>query len=89
MRDLENEPMPWCDHCQCYHHDTAPCINKGGTVKSFKAEVIADSSGKWVSNMLRFPSRERAENYVADLMMRWTSVTDTRVVECDDPVTEL
>lgn len=58
-------------------------------MKSWKAEVIADSSGKWCSNMLRFPSREQAENYVADLMMRWTSVRDTRVVECDDPVTQL
>lgn len=25
---LEQAPMPWCDHCQCYHHHTAHCINK-------------------------------------------------------------
>ncbi len=53
---------------------------------SFKAEVIADSSGKWCGNALRFATREEAEHYVADLMMRWTAVRDTRVVECDDPV---
>ncbi len=25
---IENEPMPWCEYCQCYHHDTAPHIHK-------------------------------------------------------------
>ena len=28
-RVLEEAPMPWCDHCQSYHHETARCINKG------------------------------------------------------------
>jgi hypothetical protein len=53
---------------------------------SFKPEVIADSSGKWTGNALRFATREEAEAQVLDLMMRWTSVHDTRVVESDDPV---
>lgn len=53
---------------------------------SWKPEVIADNSGKWVSNMLRFATREEAEQYVYDLAMRWTAVRDTRVVECDEPV---
>jgi hypothetical protein len=57
-------------------------------MKSWKPEVIADSSGQWVGNQLRFATKERAESYVADLMMRWTSVRETRVVESDDPVTE-
>jgi len=26
--DLENTPMPWCDHCACYHHHTARCITR-------------------------------------------------------------
>lgn len=55
---------------------------------SFKAEVIADNSGKWVGNLLRFATAKEAEAYVRDLAWRWTSVKDTRVVECDDPVTE-
>lgn len=55
---------------------------------SWKGEVIADNSGKWVSNMLRFATKEQAQHYVTDLMMRWTSVRETRVVETDDPVTE-
>ena len=52
---------------------------------SFKPEVIADSSGKWSGNALRFATREEAEANVQDLMMRWFAVRDTRVVECDDP----
>lgn len=56
---------------------------------SFKAEVIADNSGKWCGNALRFATKEEAEIYVDDLMMRWTAVRDTRVVECDDPVTDM
>jgi hypothetical protein len=53
---------------------------------SWKPEVIADASGKWAGNALRFATREEAEIYVKDLFHRWTLVTDTRVVECDDPV---
>lgn len=54
---------------------------------SWKAEVIADGSGEWVSNALRFATKAEAESYVSDLYMRWTSVRQTRAVECDDPVT--
>jgi hypothetical protein len=53
---------------------------------SYKAEVIADSSGEWVANALRFPTREMAEKYGADLSMRWTAVREWRVVESEDPV---
>lgn len=53
---------------------------------SFRPEVIADSSGKWTPNMLRFATKQEALDNVADLARRWTLVTDTRVVEVDDPV---
>jgi hypothetical protein len=53
---------------------------------SFKPEVIADNSGVWSSNMLRFATRAEAERYVHDLMMRWMLVRETRVIECDDAV---
>jgi hypothetical protein len=53
---------------------------------SFMPEVIAGSSGKWSGNALRFATREEAEANVQDLMMRWFAVTETRVVESDDPV---
>ena len=53
---------------------------------SWAPEVIADNSGKFVGNMLRFATKKEAEESVADLAMRWTSVIDTRVVESGDPV---
>ena len=53
---------------------------------SFKPEVIADSSGKWVGNALRFSTREEAEANVRDLMMRWFAVRETRVLVSDDSV---
>jgi hypothetical protein len=59
---------------------------KGVHPMSFKSEVIADSSGKWCGNALRFPTREEAEANVRDLMMRWFAVRETRVVQSDDPV---
>jgi len=54
--------------------------------KSYAPEVIADSTGKWCGNGLRFATKEEAEQNVLDLMMRWTSVREMRVVESDDPV---
>jgi hypothetical protein len=53
---------------------------------SFKAEVIADATGKWQGNGLRFATRQEAEANVLDLAQRWGLVRDTRVVECNDPV---
>jgi hypothetical protein len=55
-------------------------------MKSYAAEVIADSSGKFCGNGLRFATREEAESYVSDLSWRWILVRETRVVESDDPV---
>jgi hypothetical protein len=53
---------------------------------SWKPEVIADSSGKWCGNALRFATKEEAEISVANLAMRWLAVRETRVVESDEPV---
>lgn len=53
---------------------------------SFAPEVIADRDGKFVGNAVRFATREEAEGNVRDLMSRWMLVTDTRVVESEDPV---
>jgi hypothetical protein len=55
-------------------------------MKSYAPEVIADRDGRWCGNALRFATREEAEANVHDLMNRWYSVTDTRVVESDEPV---
>jgi hypothetical protein len=53
---------------------------------SWKPEVIADTSGQWCGNALRFATREEAEANVRDLIMRWFAVRDTRVVDSDEPV---
>jgi hypothetical protein len=52
-------------------------------IKSWKPEVIADSSGEWCGNALLFATREEAERYVFDLAMRWTLVRDTRVIDVE------
>lgn len=53
---------------------------------SWAPEVIADSSGKWCGNALRFATKEEAEGNVANLRQRWIAVLQTRVVESDEPV---
>lgn len=53
---------------------------------SYKVEVIADNSGEWVSNAIRWPTKEMAEEAGADLAMRWTLVREWRVAESNDPV---
>lgn len=53
---------------------------------SYIAEVIADGTGNFVGNQLRFATRTQAEEYARDLMFRWTSVREWRVVETSDPV---
>jgi hypothetical protein len=54
--------------------------------KSFKPEVIADSSGQWLGNGLRFATKEEAEASALDLMLRWSAVRDHRAAESDDEV---
>lgn len=56
------------------------------TVMSWKPEVIADNSGKWVGNAQRYATKAEAEGYVQDLAARWSMVRDTRAVESTDPV---
>lgn len=47
----------------------------------FAAEVVADSSGEFVGNALRFPTVEAAEAYAVDLHCRWTLVRTWRIVK--------
>lgn len=53
---------------------------------SYAPEVIADATGKWIGNKLRFATREEAEANVQNLALRWMLVRQTRVVESSDPV---
>lgn len=53
---------------------------------SWKAEVIADNSGQWCANGLRFATKEEAEASAHELSCRWWLVRETRTAESDDPV---
>ena len=57
---------------------------------SYKPEVntAGDREGVFTGNALRFETKAAAQNYVVDLMMRWTAVRETRVVDSDDPVSD-
>jgi hypothetical protein len=50
---------------------------------SYKAEFLADRTGSWVSNQLRFATEQEARAY---LVSRRIAVRDIRVVESDEPV---
>jgi hypothetical protein len=54
---------------------------------SWKPEVIADCSGAFVGNAVRFDTEDEAQAYVVDLARRWVSVVAIRVREVDDAVT--
>ena len=49
----------------------------------YKIEVIADSSGQWAGNAMRYATYEEAEAAARDLASRWVLVLEWRVVECD------
>jgi hypothetical protein len=53
---------------------------------SYAPEVIADNSGKWCGNALRFATEAEAQANVRDLAARWYLVRETRVVESHDPI---
>lgn len=61
------------------------CTEKPGH-RSFAVEVIADNSGQWCGNGLRFATREAGVEYAKDLYSRWTAVREYRVVPSLDPV---
>lgn len=54
---------------------------------SWAPEVIADSSGKWCGNGLRFATEAEALASARDLMARWFLVTDCRAAPSADPIT--
>jgi hypothetical protein len=56
---------------------------------SFAVEVIADGSGQFVGNGMRYATREEAEASARDLAWRWTLVREWRVVESSDEVNAL
>ena len=47
----------------------------------FKVEVIADSSGKWASNGMKYATPEEAKKAAINLAGRWMLVQKWRVVD--------
>jgi hypothetical protein len=56
---------------------------------SWAPEVIADDTGNWLPNGLRFATGAEAKGYNAGLFLRWTAVRDTREGPHTDPVKNL
>jgi hypothetical protein len=54
------------------------------TVGPLQVEVIADNSGTWAGNALRFDTVDEAVAYGRDLAGRWTLVRNYRVVREED-----
>lgn len=61
---------------------------KAPKMVSWAPEVIADNSGKFCGNGLRFATKEAAEAWARDLSMRWILVREWRAVESADPVNQ-
>lgn len=53
-------------------------------MNSYKVEVQTAGDSSWTANGLRFPTEQGARDYAQDLALRWTAVTDWRVVASDD-----
>jgi len=53
---------------------------------SWAPEVVADSSGRFYGNNLRFATYDEAYNNACDLAGRWMLVTKYRAALSDDPV---
>jgi hypothetical protein len=52
------------------------------TEQKFKVQVIADNSGKWAGNGMRYATEEEAKTAARDLASRWMLVREWRVVPC-------
>jgi protein gp37 len=57
-----------------------------GVPTSYKVEVIADNSGQWATNAMRYATWHEARDAGSSLFGRWTAVQRWRVTGTDDPV---
>lgn len=56
---------------------------------SYKLEVKTMGDTNFASNGLRFATEEEGKAYERDLTGRWFAITESRVVESNDPVTHV
>ena len=55
---------------------------------SYKVAVKTSTDKEWVSNGLRFKTKEQALTYAKDLFARWTAVKEYEVQPSEDAITE-
>jgi hypothetical protein len=55
----------------------------GALMSEYRVEVIADNSGEWCGNALRFDTADEARAYALDLSSRWMLVRASSVVDAD------
>lgn len=65
--------------------EQAAAVIDGLQVNSWVPEVIADNSGKWAGNGLRFRTKAEAEQWAKELSWRWTAVREYRAAPSEDP----
>lgn len=53
---------------------------------SYAVEVHSPDDDSWAGNALRFETKEEADSYGFDLLSRWFTPDDYRIVESEDPV---
>jgi len=46
----------------------------------YRVEVIADETGQWIPNAMRFESLDEAEKYARNLAWNWTACRQWRVL---------
>ena len=65
---------------------TQSYLQVGEVNMSFKAFFSTNYGTSWATNALAFATREEAEQYASDLLLRWWAPTNYEVRESDEPV---
>jgi hypothetical protein len=83
---IERKLMEVCDQLRIPDKDLCIVQPAPESKTSWKSEVVADKSGEFRGNGLRFATSVEAGAHVLDLTLRKTAVHNGRIVECNEPV---
>jgi len=83
---IERKLMEVCDNLRIPDKDLWIVQPAPESRTSWKSEVVADKSGEFRGNGLRFATSAEAGAHVLDLALRKTAVYNSRIVECNEPV---
>jgi hypothetical protein len=82
---IERKLMEVCDKLRIPDKDLWMVRPASESITSWKTEVVADKSGEFRGNGLRFATPAEAGAHVVDLALRKTAVYNSRIVECSEP----